>query len=305
MSRTSFSEKTMPSSLYLGIFKGRNHECTLFTSLAYAFFRYLKDPSTTNPLEIIIISPMGVLLPPISSFFSFSSLFCLLYGSVFCTNFCNFSWQINISTWSFRCLHFQCDARGPGETCITCFCFLLRLGSIGLGHYRASSSFICINTCSIGITRGVKLVNLGLRSRKFFFLSNASLVPCVSLFLLGLWLVLSSIFLLVVTPLAIIASLHSYIFGPCEVILLPFSTDSWWLRRRNLLVAILLGRSLGWLDLPLCPPIANLYWSASHIALAILPLLGVCWEDALLASCVIVLQWNDKQNPCWVARSSQ
>ena len=176
---------------------------------------------------------------------------------------------------------------------------------MGLGHCREGSSFICINTCSIGITKGVKLVNLGLQSERFFFLSKVCLTPRVSFFLLGLWLVPSSLFLLVVTSLVLRRPLHSYTSGPCEVVLTLFSADSWWLRRRNLLVAILLGRSLGWLDLPLCPPIATLYWSASHIASTILPLLGVCWEDALLASCVIVLQWNDKQNPCWVARSSQ
>ena len=32
----------------------------------------------------------------------------------------------------------------------------------GSGHYKEGSSFICIISCSIGITRGVKLVNLGL-----------------------------------------------------------------------------------------------------------------------------------------------
>ena len=35
----------------------------LFTSLAYAFFSDLENPFTTNPPEIILISPMGALLP--------------------------------------------------------------------------------------------------------------------------------------------------------------------------------------------------------------------------------------------------
>ena len=53
-------------SLYLDIFEGRNYECMLFTSLAYAyaFFSDLEDPHVTNPPEIILISPMGALLPP-------------------------------------------------------------------------------------------------------------------------------------------------------------------------------------------------------------------------------------------------
>ena len=39
----------------------------LFTSLAHAFFSDLEDPPATNPLEIILISPMGALLPLVSS----------------------------------------------------------------------------------------------------------------------------------------------------------------------------------------------------------------------------------------------
>ena len=101
----SFSEKTMFGSLYLDIFQGGNRECTLFASRACAFFSDLEDPPTTNPPKIIIISPMGALLPPISGSFSFSSLYCLLYDSILRTNFCNFPWRIKVSTWSFRCLH--------------------------------------------------------------------------------------------------------------------------------------------------------------------------------------------------------
>jgi len=62
----------------------------LFTSLAYAFFSDREDSPTTNTPEIILISPMGALLPPVSSSFSFSSLCCLLYSFVLRTNFCNF-----------------------------------------------------------------------------------------------------------------------------------------------------------------------------------------------------------------------
>ena len=86
----SFSKKTMFGSEYLGIFKGGNDVCTLFTSLAYAFFSDLEDPPTINSLEIILISPMGALLPPVSGSLSFSSLRCLLYDSVLHTNFYNF-----------------------------------------------------------------------------------------------------------------------------------------------------------------------------------------------------------------------
>ena len=58
----------------------------------------------------------------------------------------------------------------------------------------------------MGITKGVKLVNLSLWSGRLFFLSNACPVPYVFAFLLGLWLVRSSLFLLVITPLAITVS---------------------------------------------------------------------------------------------------
>ena len=53
----------MSSSLYLGSFEGGNCGCTLFTYLAYAFFRDQEDPHATNPPEIILISPMEALLP--------------------------------------------------------------------------------------------------------------------------------------------------------------------------------------------------------------------------------------------------
>ena len=56
--------KKMSGSLYLGVFKGGNRKCMLFTSLVYAFFSDLEDPLATNLPEIILISPMGALLPP-------------------------------------------------------------------------------------------------------------------------------------------------------------------------------------------------------------------------------------------------
>ena len=209
---TSFSEKTMSNLLNLDIFEGGNHECMLFTSLAYAFFSDLEDPPATNPPKIIIISPMGALLPPVSGSFFFSFLCCLLYSFVLHTNFCNFPWQINVSTWSFRCLHSPVWCSWSWWNLQYLLLSLTFVGAwMGLGHCRAGSSFICINTCSIGITRGVKLVNLGLQSRKFFFLSNACLVPHVSFILSGLWLVPLSLSLLVVTPLAITAS-FAFIF---------------------------------------------------------------------------------------------
>ena len=156
----------------------------------------------------------------------------------------------------------------------------------------------CINTCSISITKGVKLVNLGLQSERFFFLSKVCLTPCVSFFLSRLWLVPLSLFLLVVTSLVLRRPLRSYTSGLYEVILLLFSADIWWLRRRNLLVAVLLGRSSRWLDLLVHPPVATLCWSALRIASTILPLTSICWEDAQLASYVVVRQWNDEQSLC-------
>ena len=105
MSQASFSKKIMSSSLLRGIFKDENHEWTLFTSLAYAFFSVLKDPPVTSPLVIILISPTGAFLPSVSYSLSFSSFCCCLYGSIFCTNFCNFPCRIKVSTWSFKCLH--------------------------------------------------------------------------------------------------------------------------------------------------------------------------------------------------------
>ena len=64
MPRASFLENMIFGSLYLDIFEGGNCECMLFMSLAYAFFSDLEDPYVTNPPEIILISPMGALLPP-------------------------------------------------------------------------------------------------------------------------------------------------------------------------------------------------------------------------------------------------
>ena len=114
---------------------------------------------------------------------------------------------MSVSTWSFRCLHSSVRWSWSWWNLQYLLLSLTFVGTwMGLSHCRASSSFICINTCLIGITRGVKLVNLGLRFGRFFSLSNACPVPHVSFVLSGLWLVPSSFFLLVVTPLAITVS---------------------------------------------------------------------------------------------------
>ena len=54
---------------------------------------------------------------------------------------------------------------------------------------------MCIRTCSIGIIRGVKLVNLGFLSRSSFFFPVVYPTFCVSFFLSRLSLVHSSLFL--------------------------------------------------------------------------------------------------------------
>ena len=103
--RVSFSEKTMSSLLYLGVFEGGNHGYTLFNSLTYAFFSGLEDPPITNPPKIIFIFPIGALSPlSLSPFPSLPSVvFCM--ALFFVQNFAIFSWRISVSTWSFRCLH--------------------------------------------------------------------------------------------------------------------------------------------------------------------------------------------------------
>ena len=67
---------------------------------------------------------------------------------------------------------------------------------IGFSHCREGSSFICIKTCSIGIIRGVKVVNFGLLSRSsLFFIFVVCPTLRVSFFLSRFLLVSSSLFL--------------------------------------------------------------------------------------------------------------
>ena len=76
------------------------------------------------------------------------------------------------------------------------FLSLLSAGvQIGFGHCKEGSSLICIKTCSIGIIRGVKLVNFGLLSWSSFFFPVIYLTLRVSFFLSRLLLVSSSLFL--------------------------------------------------------------------------------------------------------------
>ena len=124
--QASISEKTMSDSLHLGIFEGENREWTLFTSLVYAFFSDLEDPPTTNPLKIILISPMRAFLPLVSSSLFFSSLCCHLYDSNLQTSIISLDelgFLLGISDVCIR----QCDAHGPGGIYSTCFCLLLLL----------------------------------------------------------------------------------------------------------------------------------------------------------------------------------
>ena len=83
------------------------------------------------------------------------------------------------------CIH-QCDVPNSGGIYSTCFCLLLQMFTF--------------------IIRGVKLVNFGLRSKRFLFLSVACPVLRTSFFLSRLWLVSLSRFLLVITPLAVTTS---------------------------------------------------------------------------------------------------
>ena len=105
MPRPSLSEKIISGSSFLGIFIGGSHECMLFISLPYAFFRDFNVPLVVIPPEIVFISPVGGLVSPISEVLSWSSFGWYLYGSVFLTYFFNFPYRIKVSTWSFKCLH--------------------------------------------------------------------------------------------------------------------------------------------------------------------------------------------------------
>ena len=80
---------------------------------------------------------------------------------------------------------------------------------IGFSHCREGSSLICIRTYSIGIIRGVKLVNFGFLSRSSFFFLVVCLTFHVSFFLSWLLLVPSSLFLF---PFISFASIASSVF---------------------------------------------------------------------------------------------
>ena len=76
------------------------------------------------------------------------------------------------------------------------FLSLISIGVLtGFNHCRVGSSLICIRTCSIGIIRGVKLVNLDFLSRSSFFFPMVCLPLRVSFFLSRLLFVPSSLFL--------------------------------------------------------------------------------------------------------------
>ena len=74
---------------------------------------------------------------------------------------------------------------------VSSFCWIL----IGFSHCKEGSSLICIKTCSIGIIKGVKLVNFGFLSGSSFFFLVVYLTLCVSFFLSWLLLAHSSLFL--------------------------------------------------------------------------------------------------------------
>ena len=194
--RPSLSEKMISGSPFLGIFIGGNHEWTLFISLSWAFFRDFNVPPTINPLEIIFISSTGGLLSPASQSLSLSSFCWCPWGFIFLTYFCNFPYWIKVSTWSFKCLHSSVRCPWSWWNLQYLFLSLLSIGVlIGFGHCKEGLSLIYIKTCSIGIIRGVRLVNFGLLSRSSFFFSTIYLTLRISFFLSRLLLVSSSLFL--------------------------------------------------------------------------------------------------------------
>lgn len=200
----------------------------LFTSLAYVFLRDFKDPPATSPPKIILISPTEAFLPSVSCSGPLLFLCCHLYVFVFCINFCNFPWRINISTWSFRCL--QSSVQCPWSWWNLQYLFLSLTSTrayIGRGHCRDGSSLICISTYSMGITKGVKLVNLDLQSESPLFLSKVCPMLHASFFLLGWQLGLLSLFLLLVISFAITTSSLFIYFWVCGVVWLLFLVDFW------------------------------------------------------------------------------
>ena len=126
---------------------------------------------------------------------------------------------------------------------------------IGFGHYREGSSFICIRTYSIGIIRGVKLVNFGFLSGSSFFFPMVCPTLHVSFFLSWLLLIPSSVFLF---PSIFFASSASSAFMYFWAFRSNFVSTFGGLlvikKKINPQVAILLGKLLGWLDLQLRLP---------------------------------------------------
>ena len=196
MPQPSFFKKTISGSSFFGIFIGGSHEWILFISLLWAFFRDFSVPPAVSPPEIVFISPTGGLLSPAPWFLSWSSFHWYLWGSVFLTYFCNFPCRIKVSIWFFKCLHLSVQCLWSWWNLQYLFLSLLSAGVlIDFGHYREGSSLICIRTCSVGIIRGVKLVNFGFLSGSSFFFSVVYPTLRDSFFLLWLLLVPLSLFL--------------------------------------------------------------------------------------------------------------
>ena len=182
----------------------------LFISLPYAFLRDFSVPLAFSPPKIIFISPAGGLLSPAFGVLSQSSFCWYLWGSVFLTYFYNFHCQIKVSTWSFKRLHSLIQCPWSWWKLPYLLLSLFSTGVlIGFGHCKEGSSLIDIRTCSIGIIRRAKLVNLGFLSRSSFFFPVVYPTLCVSFFLSRLLLVPSSFFLF---PFISFASIASFAF---------------------------------------------------------------------------------------------
>ena len=168
---------------------------TIYFSLM-GFFRDFIVLHVVNPPKIIFISPIGGLLSPASRSLSLSSFRWYLQGFVFPTYFYNFPHRIKVSTWYFKCLHLSVRCPWSWWNLQYLFLSLLFAGAlVGYGHCREGSSLICIKTYSIGIIRGVKLVNFGLLSRSSFFFPVVYSTLHFSLFLSRFLLVPSALFL--------------------------------------------------------------------------------------------------------------
>ena len=190
------SGKTILGSSFFGVFIKGSNEWMLFISLPCAFFRDFSISPAVSPPEIIFISPARGLWSPTSEVLSWSSFRRYLWGSVFLTYFYNFPCWIKVSTWSFKCLHSLVRCSWSWWSLKYLLLSLLSIGVlIGFDHFREGSSLIYIRTCSIGIIRGVKLVNLGFLLGSSLFFPVVYPTLCISFFLSRLLLVPSSLFL--------------------------------------------------------------------------------------------------------------